>query len=293
MENKIRSLLSQRRTTLGTHLSSTWPTLWEVVGATGLFDYIEFGGQYGAWDLHDLDNLCRAAELTRTGTMIKIDRPSKDWIAQRAIAAGFEAVLFADIGNAAEAKECVKAVKLPPEGVNGFHSTRGLPIADYAMAVAPHLRNEDYAMRSLVPSLRDDYAKHIDDIVIAIMIEKNTLMDELEEVLAIDGVDMIQFGPVDYGLSLRTPGQPFNMLQFREKIEAEADRAIQMAIDAGVHPRIEVLSAEACKGYLDRGILDFCIGSDILMVEEWCLQHGKRFREMVSLGHSVNVSRMR
>jgi 2-keto-3-deoxy-L-rhamnonate aldolase RhmA len=114
------------------------------------------------------------------------------------------------------------------------------------------------------------------------MVEKKTLMEDLEEVLAIDGIDMIQFGPVDYGLSLRTPGNPFNILQFKGKIEADADKAIQMAIDAGVHPRIEVLSAEACKEYLDRGILDFCIGSDILMVEEWCLQHGKKFREMVS-----------
>ena len=127
MENSIRQLLRQGKPTMGTHLLSTWPTLWEAVGSTNQFDYVEFDSQDGAWDLYDLDNMCRAAELTKTGKMIKIDRNPKDWLAKRAVAAGFEAVLFADIMTAREARECVQAVRLPPEGINSFLSTRGIP----------------------------------------------------------------------------------------------------------------------------------------------------------------------
>jgi 2-keto-3-deoxy-L-rhamnonate aldolase RhmA len=234
MENSIRQLLRQGKPTMGTHLSSTWPTLWETVGTTNQFDYVEFDSQDGAWDLHDLDNMCRAAELTKTGTMMKIDRNPKDWIAKRAIAAGFEAVLFADIMTAREAKECVQAIRLPPEGINSFLSTRGTPI--------------------------DDYAKHIDDIVIAIMVERSTLVDELEEVLAIDGIDMIQFGSVDYGLSLRTPKKPFRLDDLKDRIQADMDRVHEMAISAGIRPRVEAGDAESCQYFLDRGIRDFCIG---------------------------------
>jgi 2-keto-3-deoxy-L-rhamnonate aldolase RhmA len=254
--NKLRELIRQNKPTIGTHLSCTWPTLWEYVGSTGQFDYIEFGSQYGAWDLHDLDNMCRAAELTNLSTMIKIDRNPKDWIAQRAIAAGFQAILFADIMSAEEAKECVKAVRLPPEGVNGFMGTRGIRI--------------------------EDYVKHIEDIVIAIMIEKKSLMDELEDVLAIDGIDMIQFGPTDYGISLRTPRKPYKQADYMEKIRADQDRAIEMALKAGVRPRAECGSAEACQYYIDRGVRDFCIGWDTSMVAEWCRQHGRKLREMLA-----------
>ena len=147
MKNKLRELLHQNKSTLGTHLSSTWPTLWEVVGGTGQFDYVEFGSQYGAWDLHDLDNICRAAELTNLSTMIKIDRNPKDWLAQRAIAAGFQAILFADIITVEEAKECIRAVKLPPEGVNSYMGTRGIRYDTLY-----------------------DYVKRIDDVVIALMV---------------------------------------------------------------------------------------------------------------------------
>ena len=240
---------------------STWPTLWEAVGSTNQFDYVEFDSQDGAWDLYDLDNMCRAAELTKTGTMIKIDRSPKDWIAKRAIAAGFEAILFADIMTAREARECVQAVRLPPDGVNSFLGTRGIPIDDHAKI--------------------DDYAKHIDDIVIAIMVEKSTLVDELEEVLAIDGIDMIQFGSVDYGLSLRTPKKPFRLADLNDKIQADFDRVNEMAISAGIRPRVETGDAESCQYFLDRGIRDFCIGWDVDTVRRWCLMHGKKLREML------------
>jgi 4-hydroxy-2-oxoheptanedioate aldolase len=255
MENSIRQLLRQGKPTMGTHLLSTWPTLWEAVGSTDQFDYIEFDSQGGAWGLYDLDNICRAAELTKTGTMIKIDRNPKDWIAKRAIASGFEAVLFADIMTAKEVRECVQAVRLPPEGVNSHLSTRGIPI--------------------------EDYAKHIDDIVIAIMVERSTLVDELEEVLAIEGIDMIQFGSVDYGLSLRTPKKPFRLDDLKDKIQADFDRVNEMAIRAGIRPRVETGDAESCQRFLNRGIRDFCIGWDTRTVRQWCMTNGKKLREML------------
>jgi len=255
MENKLRLLLNEGKPTLGTHLSTTWPTMWEVVGSTGQFDYIEFGSQYGAWDLHDLDNLCRAAELTNTSTMIKIDRHPKDWLAQRAIAAGFQAILFADIVSAEEAADCVRAVKLPPEGVNGFMGTRG---------IRP-----------------PDYVKHIDDVVIAIMVEKKTLMDQLEEFLAIEGLDMIQFGAADYGLSLRTPGRSYVRADYMDQIIADRDRAVQMALEAGVRPRAEAGNADQCQSYIEQGVRDFCIGWAGGILAAWCRENGSKMREML------------
>ena len=256
MVNKLRELFRQNKPTLGTHVSSPWPTVYELIGSTGQFDYIEHTGQYGSWDLHDLDNICRAAELTGISTVTKIDRNPKDWLAQRFIAAGFNGVLFADIMTAAEAKDCIKAIRLPPVGVNGWISTRGIP--------------------------RGDWVEVTEDIVIGIMLEKKSLMDEFEDVLAIDGIDFIQFGPMDYSLSLRTPGQPFNRASLREKINADMDKAHQMALDAGVRPRVEVGDPARWQHFIDQGIRDFCIGSDTGMIRSWCMENGKKLRSLLS-----------
>ena len=91
--NLIRQKLDAGEPTLSTHIHSVWPSVVEVLGHTGLYDYVEFVAEYGPSDLHDLDNLCRAAELHNMGSMCKIDQslmpflaPSHwRWIRQRAV----------------------------------------------------------------------------------------------------------------------------------------------------------------------------------------------------------------
>ncbi len=56
-KNKIRELLNEGKPTLGTHVHSTWPSVIEAVGHTGLYDYVEFVAEYVPYDMNDLDNL--------------------------------------------------------------------------------------------------------------------------------------------------------------------------------------------------------------------------------------------
>jgi len=45
-KNKLREKLKDVKPTLGTRLLSVWPGMVEIVGHTGLFDYVEFLGEY-------------------------------------------------------------------------------------------------------------------------------------------------------------------------------------------------------------------------------------------------------
>ena len=71
---------------------------------------MEFVAEYGPFDLHDLDNLARAAELWDLGTMIKVDAENRAYVAQRAIGSGFGSVLFADVRDPDDARACVRCV---------------------------------------------------------------------------------------------------------------------------------------------------------------------------------------
>ena len=55
--------------------------------------------------MHDLDNLGRAFELSGMGGMIKIEQTQYTHQAMRAIGAGFQSVLFADIRIVEDAKD--------------------------------------------------------------------------------------------------------------------------------------------------------------------------------------------
>ena len=72
--NKLREKLNAGEPTLATHVHTTWPSVVEVLGHTGLYDYVEFVAEYGPFDLYALDDFCRAVELYDMGAMIKIDQ---------------------------------------------------------------------------------------------------------------------------------------------------------------------------------------------------------------------------
>ena len=87
--NKLRQLLAAGRPTLGTRLNATWPSVVEVVGHTGLFDYVEFLAEYSPFHPYALDDFCRAAELHDLGTVIKLDVGARNPLVQQAVGAGF------------------------------------------------------------------------------------------------------------------------------------------------------------------------------------------------------------
>ena len=55
--NRLRELLRARKPSLGTHIHSAWPATVELAGHSGMFDYIEFAGEYAPYDLFALENL--------------------------------------------------------------------------------------------------------------------------------------------------------------------------------------------------------------------------------------------
>src|SRR5260221_14080631 len=114
--NLLREKLNANQPTVGTHILSCWPTLVELIGHSGQYDYVEFTAEYAPFEMHDLDNLGRAFEVAGLGGMIKIEQTQYTHQAMRAIGSGCQTGPFAAIrsvgdakaaGNARRAKETV------------------------------------------------------------------------------------------------------------------------------------------------------------------------------------------
>ncbi len=258
-QNKLRQLLLAGKPTLGTHLHSPWPAVAEVVGHTGLFDYIEFVAEYAPYDLHDFDNLCRAAELHGLGTMIKVDQANRTFTAQRAVGAGFQSVLFADCRSVEDARECLRAVRPDTPQDGGLFGAAARRMAYMSYGGGP------------------EYVQALREIVVVLMIEKQPAVEQLEEILALPGLDMIQWGPVDYSMSIGRPGA-----RNAPEVKAVERRVIETALKMGVPPRAEIDSADAAKYYLDLGVRHFCIGTDLSILFQWWKTHGEALRQTLA-----------
>lgn len=254
--NTIRERLNAGLPTIGTHIHATWPSIVEIIGHTGLYDYMEFVAEYGPYDLHDLDNLCRAAEIYNLGTMIKVDMANNEYITQRAIGSGFQSVLFADIRTAEDARNCVRYVRADtPED----HGTFGVAMRRFAYM--------GYGGSA-------DYVKALREIVIVMMLEKKPALDNLEEILSVPGIDMIQWGPADFSMSIGKPGQWGS-----PEVKAAEQKVIDTCLKMNVHPRIEIGNAEGAKRYLDMGVRHFCIGTDVSILYQYWKNEGDALRK--------------
>ncbi|MDA4123164.1 MAG: aldolase/citrate lyase family protein [Thaumarchaeota archaeon] len=253
-KNTLRELLRNGKPTIGTHVASTWPGLIEVIGLTGKMDYVEFVSQYAPYDLYALENMARAADLHGLSTMIKIDAEPKTYLAQKSIAAGFQSVLFADLHSVREVEEAITAVRPEPKGVHGCFDNRAQGYGITASA--------------------KDYVQYYNDIVIAVMIEKKPLLDKLEDVMNLDGFDMVVFGGCDMSMSMGIPGQYDN-----PKLSEAREKVIKTAVKYDKHPRLELggTAEDVRKGiekYKKIGVTDIAIGTDYDIIHSYLVETG-------------------
>ncbi len=253
--NKLRTLLNEDKPTLGTRVQATWPSIIEVIGHTGMFDYVEFVAEYGPYDLHDLDNLARAGDLYEMSMMIKVDLEPNRFVAQRAVGSGFGSVLFADCHSVDEARRAISTVRPDtPEDKGQFGvGTRRHAYMGYGGGL--------------------DYVQALRDVVVVLMIEKKGAVEQLEEILSLPGLDMIQWGGADYSMSIGMAGQRSD-----PKIKATEKRVIETALKLGVPPRAEINTPDDAKYYLDLGVRHFNLGTDISILYNHLRTHGDALR---------------
>jgi 4-hydroxy-2-oxoheptanedioate aldolase len=258
--NKFRELLRAGKPTLGTRVMSPWPTIIEILGQAQQYDYVEFLAEYSPYDLHDLENLCRAAELAGVTPIIKVDQAANEYWAQRAIGAGFQGVMFTDCRSAEQAKHYVRIARPEtPEdgGLFGAVPRRFTPRSEFGGPL---------------------YIQALRDVVVILMIEKKEAVDHLEEILAVPGIDMIQWGPADYTVSIGKPGARLD-----PETKAVERKMIEVAHRMGVPARAEIGAPEDAQYYLDLGVRHFNLNVDLWILLQWWTANGKALRGKMGL----------
>jgi len=257
--NKLRELLNAGKPSIGTRVHSTWPSVVEALGHSGMFDYVEFLAEYAPFDLQSLDDFCRAAELFGMSAIIKVDQEPRTFLAQRAIGAGFQGVLFADCRSVDEVRQCVCIVRpdTPEDGGTYGGVTRRFAYMGHAGSA--------------------EYVQTLRDVVVMIMIEKQSAVERLEEILSVKEIDMIQWGPADYSMSIGRPGE-----RSSPEVKAIEREVFETALRMGVAPRAEITSVDQAKYYLDLGVRHFNIGIDLSILYNWWKTNGDKLRKVIS-----------
>jgi 4-hydroxy-2-oxoheptanedioate aldolase len=149
---------------------------------------------------------------------------------------GPDGLMAPNIDTAAEAKTFVSLTRYPPNGVRGIAA---------AVRATGHTRNKAYV----------GMAEH--GLCRSVVIESRTGIDNLEAICAVDGIDVVFFGPSDLAAQLGHIGQSSN-----PAVVAAVENGIKRVRAAGC--AAGVVSSEAdIDRYRALGVTMFVVGSDM------------------------------
>jgi 2-keto-3-deoxy-L-rhamnonate aldolase RhmA len=169
-------------------------------------------------------------------------RENDTLVIRRLLDAGAWGVIVPMINCAEDAKKAVQAVRFPPNGIRG----------------AGFARANDYGLGF------DEYIKASENILVMAMCETKQSVENIEEIVAVDGIDGIFMGPYDLSMSYGIPGKT------NEPVMAEARKKVLDACKkAGKAPGLHHfnLTRDSIKSIVDEGFLFIALGVDAAFIQ--------------------------
>lgn len=186
--NPVKDAAKTGETLFGLHLTFPCPPLIEMLALQGL-DFLYLDGEHGAFDLRDVEECCRAADLVGLVPIARVPDLSPATI-NRFLDRGLRGVIGPHVATKEDAERLVEACYFAPLGRRSWGDSRG---EGYGIGI------------SKMPKRMVEINERIS---VGAMIEEKTAVDNLDAILAVPGIDYFNFGLQDLAQSLGHSGQP-------------------------------------------------------------------------------------
>jgi 4-hydroxy-2-oxoheptanedioate aldolase len=185
--NPLKEKLSRGEAIIGTFLFTSSPEVMEVLGHAGL-DFVIIDAEHGPTGTMDtvlFGHLVRAAETAGVVPLVRLPERSRI-MTQKVLDAGAMGVVVPMVETADEVRGIVRDCRYPPAGDRG---------ACYLTRAA------GYSAR-FTGSYWEEANKNI---MVVPLVESRTAIDNLEEIVQVEGVDFAFFGGRDYAMRAGHP----------------------------------------------------------------------------------------
>jgi 4-hydroxy-2-oxoheptanedioate aldolase len=237
----LNEQLRAGQTLLGTFLNLGSALTAEMSGKAG-FDFVVIDLEHGSGTEADVLHQLQALEHTGARSIIRVEGHARQR-SHRVLDLGAHGIMFPRVNTAAEARDCVAALRYPPDGVRGVASMN--------------------RACGFGASFRDYVASSKQALLGVLQIETVEAVENAAEIAAVDGCDVLFVGPLDLSMSLGVLGQ-FDHPRFSEALAATADAARKHGKSTGVLMAAPDMFAR----YYDLGFRFLACGSDGGMVNQ-------------------------
>lgn len=207
---------------LGGHFSSD---MVDFLGPSGI-DGIWIECEHGAPDWQDIGDYSRAADLWGMASLVRVYQ-NEPGVIGRTLDRGASGVVVPHVSTREEAERAARAALYAPQGMRGMYGPR-----------------RSYGRRG------DYYQQANDETLVVVMIEEAQAIANLDEILAVPGVDVFMVASQDLAQTMGHIGNATH-----PEVRAAIERALRTILDSG---RVAGMAAGAAAGeeqrFLDMGV---------------------------------------
>ncbi len=223
----IRKSLALNHLSIGSWMQIPHSSVAEIMGQAG-YDWVAVDMEHGAISVSQLPDIFRALEIGGTLPLVRLaEGQPKD--CKQALDAGAGGVIVPMIESAAQLIKVRDASRWPPAGTRGVGFSR-------ANLFGKHF--DAYAVEAQAPLL-------------VAMIEHIRAVENLDEILQVEGLDAVLIGPYDLSASMGLTAK-FDSPKFIAAMDRIRALCSRHCVPSGVHvvmPDTDALQQRIAEGY--------------------------------------------
>jgi 2-keto-3-deoxy-L-rhamnonate aldolase RhmA len=246
LASKIKEKLRRGEVSLGSWMSMAHVSIAEILASAG-YEWVVVETEHTAIDVSEVLRLIIAIEHAGAAPLVRL--AWNDPIQCKAVLdSGAAGVLVPMVNTRADAELAVKAAKYPPVGF------RGVGLA----------RAQGYGQR-----FAEYVAEANDSTLLIVQIEHEEAVRNIDEILAVPGIDGTFIGPYDLSMSMGLPGQ----LEHPDVVAARRrvlDATKAHGLAAGIHLVHPDRAVQDIGRFIADGYQFIALGTDILFLGDAC-----------------------
>ena len=227
-KNRMKEKLRAGEPVFGVSVMIPSPQIVEMIGAAG-FDWVLLDCEHGTLTLESVELMAMAAEACGITAIARPMTKSPEHILQ-VLDRGVMGVQVPHVNTAAEAREVLAAVKYHPQGKR---------------SLAAGTRSAVY---DSIGSLSDYVKAANEQTLIAIQLEDQPAIENIDELLKVEDIDVFFIGPSDLSQAMGHPGNP------KAPVVAQAIESSFRKMAAAKRTPGTPATAENVRDVLDKGV---------------------------------------
>ncbi len=211
----------------------------EIMGTAG-FDWLVIDGEHAPNDLQTISGQVAALQHEHSEAVVRIPI-GRDWIIKQVLDAGCQTILVPLVETAEQAREMARAMRYPPDGIRGMGGAG--------------------ARASRFSEITDYVTTANDQVCLLVQVETAAAMDNLDDILAVDGVDGVFIGPADLSADMGFPGNPAH-----PDVAAAIESGLGKIAASDKAAGILAFDDETAQRYLGWGAQFLAVGMDVVIM---------------------------